>query len=398
MAASPTDPRGVLRPRLLDRLRADALDCLQANLAVVGDLHHGPGRHLALGARLRFDAVDGDGPSPHAAPSLDQRLVEARELLGLRAARRWNGVDGPGLRELCREHGLLYVVADAYAMEWVPYAGRAHMQHSFLLVRCEPACVIVDAYRNSTQWGAAEPGAWELSAAELDACAVPACAIALVADDPPALDPTRIVDDNARHLDAAVPSIERYVEAVHRHRADPDAITRMVLDVWLLGRSRALHAAWLGTTELPSTAAAAAAESWLQLTSQSYVAMRRVQRGASLPDAVVDELDRLLHADVALARRLAQVAAEPALHAGLRAAVVDEVAAVLGVAAGELEPERALREVPGFDSFRLVDVIERVEARLGLEVEPAALTAQSLRSIDSLCAMFAGGACEAARP
>jgi hypothetical protein len=201
-------------------------------------------------------------------------------------------------------------------------------------------------------------------------------------------------------LAAALPAIDAYVAAVRGSRADPAAIARLVLDVWVLGRARVLHAAWLATTGEPSCAGSAAADrhadAWLALTAQSYVAMRRSQRGASLPDAVVDELARLLHEDVALARRLA--AGKPigaveraAVQApAVRAAVVEELRGVLGPGAGALTGRRALRELPGCDSFVLVDIIERLEARLRVSVDPAALTAESLRCIDSLCGLFAG--------
>lgn len=397
--ATPTESYSSEWRRALDGLRADALDCLQANLAVVADLHHGEGAHLALGAPLRFLAADGPWATAVVAPSLDQRLAEAGELLGLRVVQRWDDLDGRRLRELAQQHELLYVVADAYSLDWVPYAGRLHIEHSFLLIGSERSCLVIDAYSNATQWGNARPGVWQLEASELDACVPAACAIALAADRLPMLDRAAVLHANARGLAAAVPAIDDYVAAVRRWRADPDAIARLVLDVWVLGRARGLHAAWLATADQSSGAGSAAAarqaQAWLALTAQSYVAMRRSQRGGSLPDAVIDELARLLHEDVALAQRLVAAEAVGEVEPGavdapaIRAAVVEAIGDVLHIVNGDLTARRSLRELPGFDSFALVEIIERIEASLRVTVDPDTLTAESLRSVDSLCDLFA---------
>src|SRR3954454_15502039 len=72
---------GELWHRALDGLRADALDCLQANLAALADLHPGPGPHLALGSVLAF--------APAARP-LRQRIDQAGDLVGLRVVHLWD--------------------------------------------------------------------------------------------------------------------------------------------------------------------------------------------------------------------------------------------------------------------------------------------------------------------
>src|SRR4051794_18158634 len=236
---------GDLWHRALDGLRADALDCLQANLAALADLHHGPGTHLALGSVLDF--------APAERP-LRQRIDEAGDLVGLRVVQRWDDLDGPALRELAREHARLYVVADAYALSWLPYAGRLHMEHSFLLAGSEPSSLVVDAYHNSTQWGVARPGLWKLRASEFDRCVLAACAFVLAAESPPPLARAAALRANAQALAAALPAIDAYVATVRGSRAAPAAIARLVLDVWVLGRARLLHAAWLATTGEPSCA------------------------------------------------------------------------------------------------------------------------------------------------
>jgi len=395
---TPIDSTGLTWTDVLGTLRADALDCLQANLAVAADVGYGRGAHVALGATLRHAMVDGPLGIPVVAASLDRRLAEAAQLLGLRVTRRWDQVDGPRLRRLAEAHGPVYVVADAYTLRWVPYAGRQHMEHSFLLVESGPSCLVVDGYRNSTRWGEARPGTWRLPAAELDA-AVPTATVLTLATDggtAPALDPAAVLDANVRGLAESGPMIDRYLDAVQGRVGDPDVIAQVVLDVWLLGRSRRLHAEWLSAAGVagPDGPAAAArhAESWLALAGQSYLAMRRAARRGGLPRPVIDELARLLHEDATLARRLAAgafVAAGSGTAVAVRAAVVEELRAVMRVDADFLSGDQPLRALPDYSSFRLVEVIERVEAKLGVELDPDELTTEGLRSVDSLCRLFA---------
>lgn len=55
-----------------------------------------------------------------------------------------------------------------------------------------------------------------------------------------------------------------------------------------------------------------------------------------------------------------------------------------------------LRTLPGLNSVRVADLLGRVEARLGLQVDPGDLTLDSLRSVSSLCELFARAADRAA--
>jgi hypothetical protein len=397
MVAVPAVPtRSRVWTPVLTGLRADLLDCVQVNLAALADRAYGPGTHLALGAGLRFDAVEGPAGAPAVAAPVEQRLAEAADLLGLRVTRRWDDVSGARLRDLLAEYSPLYVVADAFGMCWLPYAGNQHMEHSFLLVDAREQCVVVDGYHNSTQWGDARPGTWRMSAADFDAAVPRATAMTVAADGVPVLDRAAVLRDNAAALRAAAGRIEDYLAAVRRRAGGAEAAAQLVLDVWLLGRSRALHAAWLaGDPATAGTASEAAgnADAWLALAGQSYVAMRRVGRGGAFPTPVLDQLDGLLRGDVALAARLADAGPvppdEPAADPGrIRAVLADEVRAVLGVGPEVPVDGRPLRTLPGFNSFRLVEVIERAEARLAVELDPDDLTGRTLHDLDSLSAAF----------
>jgi hypothetical protein len=58
---------------------ARALDCLQANLAVLADRHHGPGTHLRLGARLHFSPTTAEPADTPADPSAETRALPTVE-------------------------------------------------------------------------------------------------------------------------------------------------------------------------------------------------------------------------------------------------------------------------------------------------------------------------------
>jgi acyl carrier protein len=377
VATVPTEALDRTWSPVLDGVRAAELDCVQANLAAVADRWHGAGAHLALGAAPRFAPVfPPDGP-PTVEPSVETRLAEAERLLGLVVAERHDGLDGPALRALATGHEALYVVGDAFTMTWVPYAGQRHMGHSFLLTAVDDRCTVVDAYHNDTPWGSARPGVWRLPVAELDAAATEVTALVLTAGPPSAPDrDTALVEAARAWSDTAV---DRYVAAVREHaEAGWD---NLVLDVWLRARSCRLHASWAAAAGVEGAERVAAqAEAWPVLASQTYVAMRRARRGGGMPAGLVDRLHELLRADAALARALAGPA--------VRATVVAELAAVLGLDPAAVGTADVLRDLPNFNSFRLVDVIERVETRLGVELDPDDLATGDLRDPAALGRLF----------
>lgn len=312
-------------------LRAELMDCLQVNLAVLADRHHGVGAHVELGAELTGEST------------LDSRLAQASRLLGLQVVKRHEDAD---LRDRATEE-LQYAVADAFDLSWVPYAGHQHMEHSFLFRDDGDACEVVDGYHNGTPWGDARPGVWRVPWEELPKATVVELAFGEL--------PER------QTIAPLVLDVEETATAICRD------VERMVLDIWLLARSRGLHAVWLDSAVFEEHA-----QEWNALAAHSYVAMRRVLRGGALVPSVPGELRRLLHRDEQLTHVRSVVAAE------LGEVLVNRVHS----------GRTALREFPGFSSFRLVDVIERVEARLRVEVEPDALTPASLRDLDSLCGLF----------
>lgn len=371
---------------LLDDLPAEQFDCLQSNLAVLVDRYRGPGAHVVLGSAPRFDTVRDDNGVPRLAAKLADRLAQAHDLAGLRVVRRFDDVAGSRLVELAAEHGPLYVVADVHDLAWTPYAGRRHEEHSFLLCTDGAGTCVVDAYHDETPWGPARPGTWQLERSDVDGLPSGTALVLALDDHPPA---------PVRHKDNAEAPRSSADEFADLGRTAPEGF---VQDVWLLGRSRALYATWLAT--LPDTpavvhgAAVAHAEALTALGGRLFLAGRRGGGGPS--DELVDAVRALLHADAELVAAVAagtapaNVTAESTVDdESTRAVVFAAIAAVLNVDEAAVRAAGSLRELPGFNSFRLVDIIERAEGALGVELADEDLTPDTLTQAGALCAAFA---------
>jgi acyl carrier protein len=364
---------------ILQGLHATAMDCLQTSFALLADSAHGRGSHLALGAAWYFRARP-DG-SAEAGP--DERAEQARALLGLRTDGRWMRLTGPQVRRLAG--GYLYVTADAYDLPWCPYAGHEHMRHSFLAHTdggADADVLVVDGYHNDTAWGPARPGVWRLDVAEFDAAmANGAHALAVEAGPLPVLDVGAVLAGNAARRRDQHAAVSAYVDGIRAALGTPEGMHRFVLDVWLLGRERQLHEDWLAAVR-PDARVDAQGEAWRQLAARSYLARRRADAGRPVDGTTLDtlagELRALLLADGDPVDAASDV--EAAVFAALRD--------TLHVDDERLRAAPTLRDLPGFNSFRLVDVIDRVEHDLGVTVPGDALNAGNLRSVGSLCAMF----------
>ncbi|MGV9380425.1 hypothetical protein ACWDRB_31720 [Nonomuraea sp. NPDC003707] len=386
--------------RLLAHVRADALDCLQSNLAVVADRGHGPGTHLALGASWGFRP----GADGGFARSPAERLAEAETALGLRVAEIWRASDGTFPRRTAREHAPLFVVGDAHRMPWLPYAGREHMTHSFLLCAGpdDERVTVVDAYHNDTRWGPARPGTWTLSADEAgallgdratDGATDGATAYLLEPAHVTDVPPGRVLAENAARLSAAEADRERYLERARQCVKDPGTLDRLVLDIWMLLRERMLHEAWLRHAGLPAEAVGPMGDlvdRWRALATQSYVAQRRRQRSGVPDPSLVDRLAALLRDEAEVARQLVRAHAGAGDDAGDEAvaAIRRALMETLSIDAEALDRAPTLSELPGFDSYRLVEVLDSVERLLGRPYDAAGLSARTVRDAVSLAELF----------
>ncbi|MET9254018.1 hypothetical protein [Streptomyces sp. NPDC003717] len=359
-------------------LHAELLDCLQVNLAWLARSEHGVSP-LALGARLEFaPREDAPGALPTVEPATGTHVQHTAAALGLLVTSRVTLPPSTGTPPA--DPGTVYVVADAFHLPWVPYHGHAHMDHSFLLGRdAAGRAVVRDGYHNDTPYGPARPGTWTLTEAEL-AAALPDGARAFrVAPAGPPRDATAVVP-------ATPAAVEAYVRAYREHPDREAALARLTLETWLLARARRLHAAHRAAAGIPAPGAEEHVASWGKLAEQTFLAHRRVQRGRPEPAGPLGRLAELLHADT-------RVFAAPDAGGGddgaLRTVVAEEAAAVLRVTAAELLAGRPLTEVPGFGSFRMVDIVERVEERLRVEFDADDLVPENLHDLDGLCRIAA---------
>ncbi|MFF4397098.1 phosphopantetheine-binding protein [Streptomyces sp. NPDC001480] len=72
----------------------------------------------------------------------------------------------------------------------------------------------------------------------------------------------------------------------------------------------------------------------------------------------------------------------------VRTVVTGISAEVLGVDQADLHSTSTLTQLPTFSSFRIVEIVERVEEELDTEVEASELTPDNLSRLDTLIALF----------
>jgi acyl carrier protein len=355
-------------------------DCVQVNLAELADRFHGEGTHLALGRVLRFWPRPGADGLPTVEPRVDAHVSESADLLGLRVTRREQITAADDL-----EPGAgCYVVADAYHLPWVPYHHNQHLEHSFLVEPAGNGVTVVDGYHNDTQWGAARPGRWTLGHAELaEALPEGALTFTLVAGDLPA-ERTPLVE-----LADAGTFVATYADHPDRVRA----LRGLTLQTWLLTRSRRLHAAAMG---LDTDTVRAHLAEWDALAKQVYLASRRVSAGRAEPRALFPRLAECLAADHTAFGGTVATAAESTVDIvevppELRESVAAVIGTVLGT--GPAEGDHALGDIPGFSSFRMMEIVERIESDLGVEFAAEDLVPEKLTHVDGLCraVLDAGG-------
>ncbi|MER6030757.1 acyl carrier protein [Streptomyces sp. NPDC001851] len=350
---------------------AQHLDCLQANLALLADRHHGAGTHTRLGAVLRHAPRPlADGPLAGVLtvePTLDEQLAAAAALIGLHVTDRRR--PGPG-EVPDTAGGPLYVVADAYHLPWVPYHGTKHVEHSFLVDDDGGDTLLIsDAYHNDTQWGRARPLQLPYAREDFAALlkALPDGAETLrFTPRPPGAPP------EPGHVPGPPP---QYLRGYAEHPDRQAALEAFTLETWLLARARRLHAAYLEERRgagLPEPVREHL-QRWDALVEHAYLAFRRVDRGRAEPPGLFE--------------RAADALAQDAAVFGAGAAVREVVASVLRVDETVLS-DGDLTAHPEFNSIRMVEVVEILEERFAVEFDPADLVPENLQSVAGLCALL----------
>jgi acyl carrier protein len=361
-------------PTWATAIHAELLDCLQANLAPLAERYRESGRYLALGSELRFAPRPGDAGLPTIEPLLTDHLATASQTLGLAVSDRWSVSAGADPATLLRGHEIVYGVADAFYLPWVPYHGHVHMVHSFLLEPAEGGVVVHDAYHNDTPWGQARPVSLSLASPQIPQMLPQGADLVAIA-------PAGAVGGLpvSRYVAPMRDLTQSYLDAYRQHAERAEALERLTLETWLMVRSRRLHAAFClsaGSYRDPQITRHLTA--WARLAEYTYLAHQRVVRGKPEPGAVTERLAVLLDAD-------AVVFAGP----GLRARVAAEVADTLRVPETDLLAGTPLRDFPVFSSFRLVEIVERLEKRIGVQFDADDLVPENLNDLESLCRLVA---------
>ncbi|MFD9404418.1 acyl carrier protein [Streptomyces sp. NPDC060011] len=363
-------------PLPLDDIRTGLLDCLQVNLAVLADHFHGAGTHLRLGARLDLPVRLLPDGLPTADPTLDQRLGSAAPLAGLDPVHRIRLAGTELLDEATRHGDVLYVVADAFHLPWLPYYGNAHMDHSFLLTAGPQGLCVTDGYHIETRWGTASPGTHLLDPAVLAHLDF-AEAVAFAPVPPAPATSTVAAYESGPYLTA-------YTTWPDRARA----LDQLSAETWLLARARKLHAAHRAQAAGRTTASEAERAhltAWDKVVEQTYLAARRVSRGRAEPPGTVERLSELLAADHQVFAAAPSPPDGHAIDPELRRRVATVAADVLDVPTDTLLDGAAFDSLPSFSSFRLVEIVEQLESELGRELDADELIPENLRRVDDLC-------------
>ncbi|GAB7046429.1 acyl carrier protein [Catenuloplanes indicus] len=75
--------------------------------------------------------------------------------------------------------------------------------------------------------------------------------------------------------------------------------------------------------------------------------------------------------------------------AEVRDAVIRTVSAVLAVDERTVAGTASLTDIDRFNSFRMVEIVERLESELGVEIDADDLIPENLRHVDRLSRLFA---------
>jgi len=298
---------------LLGRVDSADLDCVCDNVALL--LAHAGVADVRTPFALdwRFDLVEGRG----GRPRLDLPPASLPELLAERTGftLEWRPVGAldeavAEWREALGRGEPVLVVGDAFDLPWVPYHGRKHLDHGFVVEGVEDGVThVVDAYDNVTQWGRAEPLATTVPVADLAAALEDGSWTLLVrVGDAAPLDVGERLADNAAAIVAAEAdgSYRRFVEA-HREPDEP-TLDNLTLQTWLLARNRSLHARWLADQEelgdLPERFESQVVAAWRRAAETAYMALRRVSAGRQPPPAALHAAEAAVAAEPALAAEL----------------------------------------------------------------------------------------------
>ncbi len=284
------------------------LDCLNDNLAVLLDHLGAPDTRTPFACQWYFDFDPADADH---GPILANLSVEdlIREQTGC-TLHKYQFERGRAVEQcstFVKDGQPVLVFGDAYLMPWLPYFGREHMEHSFIVdgISADHKLLhIVDAYTNRTEWGMAAPTETCLPALGLEpitqdfdsphrgsfwimqqtATATPADVGALLKRN---AEQMRV---QARSDGPLALFCQHYAQAI----TDVPAVKAFTLACWLVARARAYHQLWLSDIaraqpdlldqRFVDLFAQDVVQPWQRVSEFAYILFRRVSQGRKPPD------------------------------------------------------------------------------------------------------------------
>jgi hypothetical protein len=298
----------------------DLFDCEQVNEAIALQLQDEARALDLFGSQhwLEFDAGE-------ARLCLEHEPVVARirRLAGFEAVDEQ--VAAPDLLAVlgdgCARGCCPVVFGDGFVMPWLPYAGRRHVPHTFVVVGVatdRQTLRFVDGYSVQTEWGAAAPVAGDLTAPLVEAIAGRGPLVVRLFErrtGAARVTPDELLSDNAIALtgfDLAA-NASAFVDHYEAKRSDAAQLEEFTEACWTIERRRRLYAAWLvGQRGRPSGLADVVAEEvlrrWDEANRFCYLALRRARRGTAASEALFEQVLAAGHADAAFGQRLVEAA------------------------------------------------------------------------------------------
>lgn len=319
---------------------SDLLDCLDDNIAAL--LRHQGLKDARTPFALQwyFDFQAGkNGGFP--LPALKRRPIKdvLIETTGYELSTPDAGDDATRrCADLVSEGNPVIVQGDAYLMPWLPYYGRQHMNHSFIVEAVDDGLLqVADAYYNQTPWGEAAPTRTVLPAYALGALTDSAQAsgeapfvVLKRRAEPAPPDLAGLLRQDAAGIRRQLGERHRLTEFSRFYAGsitEPGAAAQFTLACWLIARDRGLHGRWLdglpaepqpGAESGPAASPGPAAgpgfaeafaervvQPWQRAMQFSYVLQRRVEAGRAAPEAVFALIEQEIEpAETELAERL----------------------------------------------------------------------------------------------
>jgi|SRR5437588_7075836 len=282
------------------------LDCINDNIAVLLDFHGVGDVRTPFACHWRFDFPGG---APDEQPALESMPVPelVERLTGWRLAPL---SDGEAAWSLVVDGTPVLAFGDSFEMSWLPYVGRRHIVHSFIVDGVDRDAGIVrvaDAYQNRTEWGEVSPQTLELPLEELERILAAEVrwrgsslhVLERVPSSRP-IDPDGLLYEGAAQMRvAAAPggAIDVFADHYEARRDDLEAARRFTLACWSAARARTLLALWLAdrapsrpSLETLADGFAEVGATWKRVPEFAYVAERRVALGREAPRTAFDLL------------------------------------------------------------------------------------------------------------